>query len=67
VALLRLRLGEARALWILDEPFSSLDSQAAESLVGWIDAHLAQGGMVVYTTHEEIALRARMLELGSPC
>jgi heme exporter protein A len=58
VALARLALGIARPLWILDEPFTSLDAGSAQALCDIIDSHLAQGGMLVYTTHQEVRFRA---------
>jgi heme exporter protein A len=62
VALARLQMGAAQALWILDEPFTALDQAAVDQLIVTINAHLARGGMVVYTTHQEITLQAaRML------
>lgn len=67
VALARLWLQPARPLWILDEPFTALDADAVAQLCGRIDAHLAGGGMLVYTTHQELPLRAgshRRLDLG---
>lgn len=67
VSLARLQLSPRRALWVLDEPFSSLDAPAIGSLVGLIRAHLGQGGLLVYTTHDEIEIGARALHLGSPC
>lgn len=63
VALARLRLCMTAPLWILDEPFAALDQQAVLELRDTCDAHLAGGGMVVYTTHQEIALRAERLLL----
>lgn len=59
VALARLSLGTAMPLWILDEPFTALDRSAVAALRGTIDRHLADGGMVIYTTHQEIELAAK--------
>lgn len=53
------RLSVKAPLWILDEPFAALDQLAIEQLCGTLNAHLAQGGMVVYSTHQEVALTAR--------
>lgn len=47
---------EQRALWILDEPFTALDVQATLLLEARLDAHLAEGGMVVLTTHQSPAI-----------
>jgi heme exporter protein A len=59
VALARLRLGMSMPLWILDEPFTALDQNAVNELCGTLNTHLLQGGMVIYTTHQEIDLAAR--------
>jgi heme exporter protein A len=72
VALARLPLGMAAPLWILDEPFTALDQKAVTELCSTLNHHLANGGMVIYTTHQEIELtasRAQILDLNqaSPC
>lgn len=41
-----------RPLWLLDEPFSALDSDGAEALVRWINQYAAAGGAVIFTTHQ---------------
>lgn len=66
VALARLLVRSAR-LWILDEPFSALDSAAVAQLQAVIGSHLAGGGMVILTTHQEVALtqgEVKQLRLG---
>lgn len=66
VALARLLLARA-PLWVLDEPFTALDKAAVALLEGVIEAHLEQGGMVILTTHQDVALTrgaARTLRLG---
>ena len=64
VALARLWLENAPRLWILDEPFTALDRDAVDQLCRRLEHHLASGGLVVYTTHQEITLGAgRMLQL----
>lgn len=68
VALARLQLGADRPLWVLDEPFTALDQQAVDALCATLEQHLARGGMVVYTTHQEINLggaRAARLDMGA--
>lgn len=62
-ALARLALGHAATrkppsmpLWVLDEPFNSLDSNATAWLVGLIKTQLQQGGLVVLTSHQTVAL-----------
>lgn len=42
-----------RALWILDEPFTALDSDGQTMLNQIIDAHLSNKGMVIITTHQD--------------
>ena len=66
VALARLTFSAARKLWILDEPFSSLDESALERLSARITRHLVSGGVVVYATHQNVELDAPVnaLELG---
>ncbi|MDR3158786.1 MAG: cytochrome c biogenesis heme-transporting ATPase CcmA [Zoogloeaceae bacterium] len=59
---------ERRPLWILDEPFVALDTQAMAWLSGVIGAHLQRGGLVVMTTHQAVeisAAPARRLRLGA--
>ena len=55
VALARLWLS-TRPLWFLDEPFASLDAAATTYLTQRLQSHLNNGGMVVVSTHQEIAL-----------
>ena len=57
------RLGLARLLvtsaqlWILDEPFTSLDRHGIEVVEALLDAHLANDGMLALTSHHTINLR----------
>ena len=55
VALARLWLS-TRPLWLLDEPFASLDAVATSYLTQRLQSHLSNGGMVVVATHQEITL-----------
>jgi heme exporter protein A len=55
VALARLWLS-TRSLWFLDEPFASLDATATRYLTQRLQTHLNNGGMVVVSTHQDIAL-----------
>ena len=51
-------------LWILDEPFNALDSNAVAELESLITEHLASGGMLVLTSHQAIKLpQVRVLDL----
>lgn len=72
VALARLQFAKETPLWILDEPFTALDQAALETLRATLNRHLEQGGMLVYTTHQDIALSAQHaytldLNQGLPC
>lgn len=67
VALARLCLSTARPLWILDEPFTALDTAALALTQELLESHLHAGGIVVMTTHQEVAIAARAtqrVELG---
>jgi heme exporter protein A len=44
-----------RPLWLLDEPFAGLDAQSADNFYQTIMAHVAEGGMVIYTDHSDHA------------
>lgn len=61
VALARLILSQA-PLWILDEPFTALDTGAVDLLQTLIAEHIAAGGMAVLTTHQEVALTSGQVE-----
>jgi len=65
-ALARLALSETVPLWLLDEPFAALDVAAAKVLEDLIAVHVAGGGTVIYTTHQEVGIKAsRTLELAA--
>ncbi|VAX06989.1 ABC transporter involved in cytochrome c biogenesis, ATPase component CcmA [hydrothermal vent metagenome] len=67
VALARLLLNSSK-LWILDEPFTALDVAAVDLLQTVIAEHIENGGMVILTTHQEVALtsgQVQRLELGN--
>jgi heme exporter protein A len=51
-------------LWILDEPFNALDTQAVQELQNLIAEHLSFGGLVVLTSHQEVSIpNMQVLEL----
>lgn len=56
VALARLVLSPATPLWVLDEPFNALDTAATGWLCGLLQAHLERDGVVVLTSHQDVAL-----------
>jgi len=67
VALARLLLSDA-PLWVLDEPFTALDVDAVDQLQMFIAEHVADDGLVVLTTHQEVPLTSgqiRRLHLGA--
>lgn len=55
VALARLWLSQAK-LWLLDEPFSALDTAALEQLQQIAHQHLRNGGLLLLTSHQPVAL-----------
>ncbi len=67
VTLARLLLSRA-PLWVLDEPFTALDRAAVAFLEDVIRRHLADGGLVVLTTHQAVSLtdeaHVKTLKLG---
>jgi heme exporter protein A len=58
LALARVALCGARPLWVLDEPFASLDAEGIETVRSLIEQHLSAGGMAILTTHQEIPITA---------
>jgi len=66
LALARLLLSNT-PLWVLDEPFNALDVAAVESVESAIATHVAEGGMVMLTSHQNVGIDARnakRLEMG---
>jgi len=57
VALARLLLMQA-ALWVLDEPFTALDTTAVEVIRTLINEQLHRRGVVVLTTHQPVGFDA---------
>ena len=55
IALTRLMIEPAR-LWILDEPFSGLDSKMINDLQARFVQHAKDGGLLILTSHQKIAL-----------
>jgi heme exporter protein A len=62
VALARLLLTRA-PLWVLDEPFTALDSTAVEYLQSIIGRHVARGGLVILTSHQRLEPTAGKISL----
>jgi heme exporter protein A len=64
-ALARLWLSAAARLWLLDEPFTALDAQGIALMRGLFAQHLARGGAIVFTTHQDPGIAAtQVLDLG---
>ena len=59
VALARLFLPSGR-LWLLDEPFTALDSHGVKVLETRFIEHVEQGGAVVFTSHQAANLGGRL-------
>lgn len=62
VALARMLLSEAK-LWILDEPFTSLDRAGVELVLTLAEEHLLRGGVMVLTSHQTVSLNGRLRKL----
>ena len=56
-ALARLEFCAEKPLWVLDEPFAALDAVAVAGLAASMAKQLQRGGMVLFTTHQEVELR----------
>ena len=55
VALARLHVSKVD-LWILDEPFTSIDQQGIVDEQNWLHQHTSAGGAVIMTSHQAITL-----------
>jgi len=62
VCLAKLLLVKAK-LWILDEPFTALDTLGVNLIKRFIEDHAAAGGMVIFTSHQRIDLSCSVKEL----
>ena len=56
--LARLALSRSVPLWLLDEPYAALDAAAGRLVEELIEGHVARGGAVVYTTHQDTRVGA---------
>ncbi len=55
LAMARLVVTEAK-LWIMDEPFTSLDKASMAMFQQMFEQHLANGGVIVMTSHHDIEM-----------
>jgi heme exporter protein A len=64
------RVGMARvlacraALWLLDEPFTNLDTSGSALVSTLLEDHIRQGGLAVVVAHHELNLAVDMRQLG---
>ena len=56
LALARLLVTDT-TLWILDEPFTSLDVHGIQVIEDLLDAHTSAGGMIAVTSHHAVNLK----------
>lgn len=61
VALARLLAVEAR-LWVLDEPLTAVDADGFRMFEEILAAHLARGGVVLFTSHQSLRLDGASVE-----
>ena len=61
LALARLLVVDA-LMWILDEPFTSLDKASMALFSGLFEQHLQQQGVIVMTSHHDISLPTQSLQ-----
>lgn len=63
VALARLYITKA-IIWILDEPFTAIDRFGVQNLETLLQRHVSNGGLVILTTHQPLAIAGvRLIEL----
>jgi heme exporter protein A len=58
LALARLAL-QQKPLWILDEPLSALDVDSVALMTEILLEHLAQNGMIIMTSHQEVDVETK--------
>jgi heme exporter protein A len=61
LSLARLLITDNR-LWILDEPFTSLDKTGIALIESLMREHCAEGGMIVLTSHHDIDLHDALVQ-----
>jgi heme exporter protein A len=62
-ALARLALPHTPTVWLLDEPFDALDTHSTQALNRLLHEHLARGGSVVLTSHQDLTPEAPTAEV----
>ncbi len=67
VALARLMLTK-RKIWLLDEPFSTLDAEGTFFITNFLQEHLNREGAIFVTSHQDIELSSmRRYDLSQRC
>jgi heme exporter protein A len=56
-------LAVKRPIWLLDEPASTLDAAGKDRLTGFMQSHLAAGGIIVAAIHGALGITATELSL----
>ena len=56
IALTRLRLPQAKLIWVLDEPFNALDRDANLALQNLLINHVNRGGIVALSSHQDLQI-----------
>lgn len=64
LALARL-IGSPRALWLLDEPLSPLDTHWRQAVGAIMARHLDSGGLILAAVHDPLPMPVRGLDLGA--
>ncbi|CAI8898946.1 cytochrome c biogenesis heme-transporting ATPase CcmA [Methylocaldum szegediense] len=62
ITLARLILSSA-VLWILDEPFTALDSSGVTLVEAMLRSHLNRGGLAILTSHQTVRLDGGLIKL----
>jgi heme exporter protein A len=60
LALARLLI-TGKSLWILDEPFSALDTASVATMMDILASHLGNGGLAVLTSHQDLSVEIETL------
>ena len=45
-----------KSLWVLDEPFTSIDKQGIKLIESLMHEHISDGGMIILTSHHDLVL-----------
>jgi len=61
-ALARLALSAQVPLWLLDEPFTALDAAGIAAVSELCAGHLARGGLLVLTSHQDVEIAAQTMQ-----